>query len=597
VVLIPAPAIFVAGRAKPITVRGLGRVLLFLVFLQGKSVNRTYMAHRLWPGEPDGVAANRLRVSLNRLKAILGHSLASERENVRLVGASVKVDVWNAVAELRDALDEIEPPVRLARLVEFGGLIRATEWRAFVDLDTSRSLTDWEDTCHEAMLQMAETASALRDWDRVDLAWAWMRDRGDLVQVVCEQFLNAHHQRGTLEGGLQELRKAVRALDLDENSEFFQSLKSYAEELRERKSTNPVFDNRHFQLVGTAVLSQLGENAHLLSQLMASWAVQLHMQSSPAVCQEVLGAVKEHLEEGSAGWIDVEYCRMVAYASVYDSAQVIEISERILGFDMPPLRMAGTLMNYSFCLFQVRRWDDALAAVRRAQDIAKTLADTARLEVCVLTEAAYHWHLGEVDKARQIYDAYIHKHKDSTDMLISFNCAVVRSNYAIIELVFGDVVEARRHLDTAYAARTKINLSRVLPNLASLMGLVYGRTGEISRGVEFAIEGLKLTYDRGSSREGQINMEWASGLLVLGGLRREAWEVMRWIDAWRERTVHTRSVCERRYELSLALGEFDGQTPMLRDSDEYRHVLKFLVKGLRRVQAETQKTRIKRSAS
>ena len=186
-------------------------------------------------------------------------------------------------------------------------------------------------------------------------------------------------------------------------------------------------------------------------------------------------------------------------------------------------------MHHSFAMFQKRSWDIAFSSIRQAQGFARQCVEAGPLDICHLTEAAYLWHLGEETEARKIYDEYIDRYRNSEDFLDRINEIITRLNYAIIELVFGDIDKARRHVDSVYGERTRFNLSRLMPMLLSLMGVIYGRTNEIQRGIEFTVESLKQTYSRGSSREGQINMEWACGLLVVGGMRLEAWQVLEWV--------------------------------------------------------------------
>jgi hypothetical protein len=59
---------------------------------------------------------------------------------------------------------------------------------------------------------------------------------------------------------------------------------------------------------------------------------------------------------------------------------------------------------------------------------------------------------------------------------------------------------------------------------------------------------------------------------------------MGWINLWRIRTLHSRSVSELRYYDSLGLDEFQGGELQISEDEEYRVVMGFLIKLLRRVQ-------------
>jgi tetratricopeptide (TPR) repeat protein len=582
--LIPAPSIFVTGHGKSVSPMGLGKVMLFLVFLQGASITRADMARLLWPGEGEDVAANRLRVSLNRVKALVGNALIANRRIVRLAGIGVTVDLWDYETSLIEALDEVDPEHQMVMLSALEGAIRSAHWRSFTELDPAGSLKRWDETCRKSLRRMAEIATKNRDWDSVDLVWQLMRDRGDLDVLLSERYLDAHHARGSLADALQAVRGAAAALGIEPEGEPLRALRTYGQTLQASGAPSTGLQTSHAQLLGSALLSQVGQHAEALAHLLVTEEVRLQMQSAPAEQVQILDEVQACLPNDHAAWAELEYTRLNAYHTLYNANKVIEISESLLKRELPPNRAAGAWGYYSFSLFIHRRWDEAMHACREALRYSE-LEDADNLrESFLLMEGAYLWHLGEVEEARRIYDSFLERYADTTDLVLGVTHAITHGNYAIIELVFGEISEARRRIDLAYAERKRFNLTRHMPVILSVMGVVYGRTGEVARGIEFAIESLKLTYGRGSTREGQLNMEWACGLLVLGGLRAEARAVMDWVNAWRIQTKHTRSVCEEKFYGSLELQEFDSAPPMLTEGADYRQVMGFLIKCLRRVQ-------------
>jgi hypothetical protein len=210
-----------------------------------------------------------------------------------------------------------------------------------------------------------------------------------------------------------------------------------------------------------------------------------------------------------------------------------------------------------------------------------------RYQVGLVTEGAFLWHVGEAEKARVIYDDFLTTFDPNQSTFIGLNWAIVQSNYGVVELIFGDIGEARRRVDLSFGMRDRINMEQTVPMLLCLMGVVYGRCGDIEEGVDHAVEGLKLTYWRGSSREGQINLEWTCGLLVVGGFRLEAYSLMEWVRIWRERTGHIRSVAELRFEESLGLDDLKGAPSLLNSDQAYREVMSFAIRLLRRIQGRT----------
>ncbi|HAY13507.1 MAG TPA: tetratricopeptide repeat protein [Fimbriimonadaceae bacterium] len=545
------------------------------------------MAQLLWPEESEEAAANLLRISLSRLKKVFGESLIADRTHARLFGVSVNFDIESKFAQLRDALDEVDANHQFLQIKAMAADIRYVGWRPFLDLDTSGVLREWELTGRLAIARLMELAVAMPAADDVELAWSLMTDRGDFDPKVCERLLDAYAASQSLDEASRRIRQAASAKGIPEASPALQALKKYAQTLREASAEPVEFDSSHSQLLGHALLHQMERHAESLGALVALPEVQFHMHSLPSVYVRILDGIVGHLEVGSLTWIEIQAARLSTYASLYDNDRVFEICRLLFPHDMPAARASAVWMHYSFGLFQLRQWDEAISSIQQARELAQQAQEHNRAAVCRITEGAYHWHLGRVDEARAIYDEYLEQSAESDDFSMGINGVICRANYAIIELNYGDIRAASEHIERAYDERHRFNISRMLPMLLALKGVISARQGDIHQGSEFAIEGLKLTFARNSSREGQINMEWACGVLVEGGLKEEAGHIMHWANKWRQQTKHTRSVCEERFAESLGLGNLAIARPKFTLETEYRDVMRHLIKGLRIVQAKS----------
>ncbi|MCG9893929.1 MAG: hypothetical protein MH204_00455, partial [Fimbriimonadaceae bacterium] len=545
--------VFVDGQAT--SSKGLARAVCFLAFLRGKTASRAAMAEALWPGEAPEVAAGRLRVTFTRLRSLLGPSLLTDRQTVRLAGAQCQMDLWEEEERIREALDEVDESHQLQKLKALGNPLRSDAWRDWDELDLEGSTRSWDEICRLALSRLADLAVKARDWKTVDSAWAWTLERGSLQEDIARRLLESHHARGTLSEGLKILRRIHLSDPTMLDADALAALRQHARHLQADDRMEGRFGPAHAQALGRAILDRVDRCAKPLSALLLVPDVQLALQASPALYLEILSATAESLEPDSAEWVGVQMARLSALASVYDDGQVIEVSRRLLASDLTPSQAASTWMYYSFSLFQLRQWEEALSAVKKAAQIALDAGETIRHEVCRLTEAAYLWHLGLVAEARAIYDRFLELYGESTDPSIVFNRAACLANYAIIEMVYGHPEAARQRVEEAYAERTRVNLSRIIPFLQPLRGVIFARTGDRQAGAGLAIEGLKLTHARGSSREVQLSMEWACGVLAVAGQKPEALAVMNWVNDWRRRTLHTRSNCEERYFESLGLEE------------------------------------------
>lgn len=590
--LLGQPKVLINGIGKPVSVRGLGRVFVFLVLLRGTNVGRDEMAKVLWPGEDSEVSANRLRVSLNRVRNLIGDHLYADRERIGLVGVVGIVDIWEWELRLQAALDEVDFAYQKSLLLDQLPVISGKVWSEFEALDLSDLPHRWEQLCRDGLRRLSRICLDARDWESVDSVWNAAIGRGNFDQELGEYLLRAYDGRGRLEDGIRALRLSARELKIDIEGEKFAELRTTWQKLGEQKKKPSGFASSHFQLLGSALLKHIDLHAEVLADLLVSLEVQLAMQAVPLDLIKILEAIRLQLEVGSPRWIAVEAARLSAYGSVYDSEKMLEISESLLQYEMTGRQAGNVWMIYAFSLFQYRRWDEALTAIRSCQQVSEKNGTPEGVEIGRLTEAAFLWHLGEVETARTIYDSYLVRFEHSESFAFRVNWAISQFNYAVLELIYGDIWKARDHVDNSFGERENYNLDRLMPNLLSLMGVIYGRCGEINKGIEYAIEGLKLTYWRGASREGQINLEWACGLLVLGGFQIEALSVLEWVDAWRQSTGHTRAFAEKKYVQDLQLDKLTRREPLISISEEYRVVMAFTIRHLRLMQEAGSTSRV-----
>lgn len=569
---------------RSVNMRGLGRALIFLVFLRGVKADRTTMARALWPEESEHVASNRLRVTLTRLRSLLGASFEVNRSSVRLIEIDVSCDLWEEERKIREALDEIDLNEQLAMLTSRSTSLRSTSFREVHHLSLDRGLAEWDEICRSAICRTAELAALEGDWNRVDLAWHWMRDRGDLLNPVCERFLDANLARGTLGEGIRIVKRAAQEEQLDQDAKTLRRITLYGQQLQARSNEKGDYDTSHFQTVGNALLSHLDRCANGLAEIMSIPEVQLKFQATPEIYISILEGISGHLAVGEESWVRIQSAKLAAFASLYDYDRVIETCHSLFPHRMAPLQETVAWMHYSFSHFQLRHWEEAFTTITRAQEHALNAADPTRFDICKLAEGSYLWHIGKFELAREIYDQYLEKHANSEDFTAGVNRAICYANYAIIELVFGDLDKAKHYAELAYSERQKFDLSRHLPLLLALLSVIKARDGDLDMAIEHAVESMKLTYQRGSSREGQINMEWICGVMVVVGQREEAWQILTWVNNWRKQTRHVRSVCETRFVESLQLHEFSEHETTFFETHNLRDVMRFQIKCLRRAQ-------------
>ncbi|MCU0315063.1 MAG: hypothetical protein MUC92_00560, partial [Fimbriimonadaceae bacterium] len=348
----------------------LGRVLLCIVLHGDFSVRRDALAQLLWPLEDRDTAANRLRVSLNRLKAVLGDCLVADRNSIRLANLSVRLDIWEIEASLREALDEVDLERQMLELTSFSPALKDRAWQEFADLDPGETFSRWNETCRTCLQRMTTIAKGASDWPAVEKVWKLMRDRGDFDVTICEAFLISRDTTGSLREGHRELLRLAQTHELSPANEPLKGLNKLAQDLRDQSQKTRLLNPTHSQLVGNALFSNLSVCATDFAELLLKTEVEYELQSKPIEYIKILETIEEQLVPESDTWIRLLLALQAVNGTLYNYEKVFEISERLLQCELTGEQASKALMVYSFSLFHVRRWDEALAAVRLGQEKA-----------------------------------------------------------------------------------------------------------------------------------------------------------------------------------------------------------------------------------
>lgn len=579
--------IIVAGVSQPMRMSSLGKVLLYLCLENGSSVNRHDLAREVWRDEEFSVSSNRLRVSLNRLRKMLGACLVASRDDVNLVDVEIEWDYLEIERRILVTLDEVDQEVEFTNLCQVAHIIQESisDQLSFHHLSQIRYTWRWR--CVLTFRRISELGVLLERYEWVETAF-----RAGLVHQILDtstwqSFLVALNQMGRLDEGVREVRRVAREMESVNELDFAVELKEFSDHLRLSGGSEEAAARRSQALaIGETILESLADSPEVMARVLREPVIEARFVRKGSSVLPIVEDLVTGLESESEAWIGACLQRIAIVSSLYDAPRTIELSERLLESPVADSSRGKVLFYYAFALFQVRRWEEALGAIREAQNYYKTPDGfDYRYYSSRQTEGSILWHMGEWQLALELYQEHIDKFGDSKEIYPTMNNVITRSNMAIVEMIFADINRARDYIEWSCTEVVRLKFDALLSMFLPVLGVVRARTGNLEDAIETCIDGMKRTYSRGVSREGQCCLEWVSGVIFAGGKPAEAKAILDWTDQWRQATGHTRSVAELKFVHDMFPGQEFKREVEIDPNESYRNVMTYTVSQLRDIQS------------
>jgi len=563
---------------------GSGANLLAYLVFHASGVDRKRCVHDLYPDEEYEISGNRLRVALVRFKKFLGNTIVSEGDRLRLDFDQIEVDVLLLRANLQDIHDEVDAQEEFEQLTKLGPRLSEEVLPDVSELWAVSWQESWRRECTNWLTRLYNLAVHQNDWKVASEAARWNIGH-DQSANAWEMYLKAQHKLGNIESALREVTLAERLGQLSEPDS--QHISKIAAQICEQ---NPEPSERWTR-------DELVDLGKMFARAITD------SPDDAAAFMHCFGAEREFFRDRtrflpfifelsnsklSENWEIFTRLRMID--AIYDDWRgVLRETERLLEMNLSQAQRGRVNFSRSFALFTGRDFDGALACIREAICICQEVGDELRSINCQAAEGSYIWHIGDHERAIEIYAKSIKELKKFDKGVSRSNIGVIWSNLATIHVIDRDWERAREAVKGASAMLEIEPNETIFAMFNTVAGLVEVERGNWKKGTDLLSDGLKRGYRRKSSREQQLGLEWAAGALDLVGFRSDALALLEWVDAWRIRTSHGRSVSEKRYADNIARGERAKVGSKIDPNEDSKKVIQYAVGRLREAEANNQK--------
>ncbi|MFM9874603.1 MAG: hypothetical protein ACKVQS_14200 [Fimbriimonadaceae bacterium] len=520
---------------RDIVLKSHSYLLAALVFAGGEYVSRESLISLMWADEAEGVARNRLRVSLARFRSMLGSAIVESDGHLSLSRTTVATDVWEIEEMIQSAEDavsiesELEILVSVVKMLEQNnlafwgavstglvakivkvcrrGIVLAKEIGAHGDL-LSFALVGF-DLCRDDIQFCLVALEAGIQVNEGSLALNWIRKRASKELLSHPQIVHFSHQ-------IRSGEKPQEKLD-GINSQFL------------------------IQVFGVALKSRPDICRSILSTPETLPLAGEHPKEMLSLLEQVIVDPVEKNE-------DWERC--VARATglrawLNDSPGVLELGYPLIEHSQNPVILRATWNAVSIAHSLMRDWEKATEALNKTQEYARQTGNEIDLLATLGNGASYLMHQMRFEEAEKVYQESLKGLLEIGSPRAMFDHAVGLGNSAFVPVFSGELEDAKIRLEEAIKVRSETSMPVQLGLLQAALGYVEMNLGNRKRVLSLIREGFVDAFRSQSERNIQITFEYAAGALAYAGDVDYARSIFDWVDQWRERSRMPRSLAER----------------------------------------------------
>jgi len=563
-----------------------GHLLAYLALHSPDAVDRRRCALDLYPDDEYEVSGNRIRVAVARFKKLLGDALVASGTELRLEVSGLAVDFLETQQRLKSIGDLVDIADELSELKLLTPMLGK---RLLPEVHESWARTwqqDWRQICLIWLNRTATLAKESGDWRTSAEALNLIIQHERSEPETWRAYLRSMHQLDELDRGLRELKSnsiaehsALSKSDLNDLLNYGEELKSGQLDVSNRWSDSQLMSLG--RMLARAIEDAPGDAA---SFFMANGAVGEFYRDPSTYLPFLYELIADDTVSGEMEQ-DMRLRIIDAEGLRYNWREVIKQTDHLLAQDMAPPRKGRVFFSRSFAFFQARDFESAVSMIQQSAEIYEQLGDSVKAQNSRAVEASYWWHLGEYEKALTMYAEARTALLAQDSPLSRSNIAISWANTATVNVVLGDWENAKRATLECIAAMGTEPNENMLAMFNTVAGLVYVVQDDEQRGIDLIADGLKRSYRRGSDREQQIGLEWAAGALSYLGYGAEAVAVLEWVDEWRIRTQHTRSIAEQQYVDRITQESGRARTAKLDPGEDPKRVISFAINLLRKAES------------
>lgn len=510
---------------------------------------RREVAALLWPDVEGEVSANRLRVSLARLKEAVGEdAIVAGKATLRLAPDKFDTDLA--------AMEQLERASHLAavaseelRLVmDLHGTVSEEFLAGWDALWVDEHRYRWEGVRREASARAATLAFRLEDYElAAELAGeALAVDESDASMWAT--YLRASAKQGRSHEALAHFSVARKRLKEQGFDEFPASLRELVRTVQDghlgpdapRRTLRPEVA----ELLLEVICATLDDAPELLIPLLISPKMRHETYGHPEIAVEILQEVFDRTEGHSEDRCKLALHAMRAHTALNRTDPIIELGEWVFDNSIDPRERCTAKAQRAFAYFIKRDYEAAFRDAEIAIEVARESGDKYIEMVAEVQKASFTWHQGRLEDALELYKIPRAYFQQSSDPLAPFNALSTVANSGFIYYFLQDFARSAEVLEDA------ITHARIVgfPTLIMMAGFYYGydlhRIGRTAEGVRHCSASLTAAYRAGQWRNIQIGLDIVARFLLDFGHASAALGLLDANERYRLAHEHVWSVAE-----------------------------------------------------
>lgn len=558
---------------------------LFAVNMPDGVTRREAMA-AVWPGKEQAVVANRLRVALSEFRKELGAAFREEHKLIGFDPEHVEVDLWRLLDQLARVGDEVDETAEAENLES---LLPSLGLRVLPEMEDEwlePIQSQWAQAAEAALMRLIQLAFGAQKPGLAARAAEAGLQHDPYSDKFWSALMRAKIALGEASEATARFTAARKRLREDFDAEFDDATLDVARTLRQGFTPRQRSEERLIEfrarLFDRIFESDIEVAAAIINSKMAVAPVVDFLDVSLPMIERIL----EVAEEGSQPWLRALFRKFTAEAGINHAQECLVLMEQLRRYEdrLELHQLVGLEIFGSFALFQVRRYDEAIAAIRHANKLLLEAGDEYQAARCYTNLASYHWHQGMYDEALEMYKVSFNAEEGRTGFDPETSRGVILSNIAFVHLFCGREAQALPLARQSLEIYRRFQYERSMPMALPLGGYLEYFVKSSVKGVDLMVQGIRSGFRRDHIRGVQIALDFAAGMFVLGGMPDHALATFEYAGDWRTRTNHHRSVAEQGF-LKRYLDQCPAppKTVPFNIKDEPRAFLNALIYALRQL--------------
>jgi tetratricopeptide (TPR) repeat protein len=487
----------------------------------------------MWPGDPYSVSANRLRVSLSKLRSTCPDLVVEDAQGLSLNGSLTSVDVCDVRKAISDLENEVSPIAELTAIEALADQLALLLLPEADDEDLAGAKADWSEEAFSVLKRGFELA-----WDQGRMDSVRALARAALTHSAYDPeawgfLLRSSEEPGAAESALQLLAATTRR-SKEAQVVLDPAIQEEAKRLKRRSSERSSRLLPPEQEFASLVITEtLSAQPDLLLPILASPQLLPLAASRPSDADRLLSQVLHASSERGALWERCAARTVGLRAWMDDIPGVLELAPEILRESEEPLfrRAAWNALAVAHSL--ARRWPEAMDAIHEAGVLAEVMEDPIEKLSTEGNRASFLWLQGRFDEADRLYEKVIADLEKLDSPRSRLEEAVALGNRAFIPVFRGHFDEGRQRIEGALEFRRQRQLDIPSLLLIPCLAALKIRDGENEEAPRLLRSGLSGCFSGHSPRFKQSGLEFGAAALAFLGRTASAVSVWDWTKAWR----------------------------------------------------------------